>query len=471
MAEKKKKAPAGEAGHNTIDIPHEVIEPKPNGVAVTPIVETVDDTIRHEIAKFNIADSAIEQLKNVYGSLVINGPDDKDGYNKVRGAWSEIRTKRTGIEKKGLELRNQFKVVTTAISKEEDRLVALITPLEDELHKKWKAIDDEKERAKKEQEEAEGRKLMSRIEQLQTVGMSFKDGFYQIGDTITADVASLRAMPDETFEKLKAAVVKKAAELKKAADDEAELKRQAEAEQERQRQELKQQQEEIAEQQRQLKAQKDEMAKQLREMRLGKLFAIGMELEGTDVIKWQSVRLYIAPLIEMTADEFSRTVDTTAGQIKELKDKQAQEAETARLAKAERERKQKYMANCLEAAGLKYNWAAGTFNFANNFLDLVVVWEDLADLDEAAIALKAQEFGEQITKAKAQQQEWDDEKERENQAAEKLAMSDLQLWNKKLDKLAIDIMAFGPGEFKSDKFKKRAAAFMEKISDAIKDAK
>ena len=155
MAEKKaKKQPAGGVSE-TVYIPHEEM-PHGNGAPVLqPTVATVDQQIKLELAKFTLADAGIAQLKKNYEGLEISGADDKEGYKKVREAWRDVQSKRTGLEKKGLELRGGYGVITKAIKAEEDRLVDLITPLEDGLHKKWKAIDDEKERVKKEQEQAE----------------------------------------------------------------------------------------------------------------------------------------------------------------------------------------------------------------------------------------------------------------------------------------------------------------------------
>src|SRR5690349_345249 len=124
------------------DIPHEEVK--------LPDVTDPEAQIKTEIAKFNLADAAIEKLKQEYGSLTITDVKDKAGYDAVKAAWQDTRSKRTGLEKKGLELRGAYKIITKAIGKEEDRLIKLLEPLETELHGKWKAIDDEKERVKKE---------------------------------------------------------------------------------------------------------------------------------------------------------------------------------------------------------------------------------------------------------------------------------------------------------------------------------
>lgn len=471
MSKSRKKPADGENGAaETVDIPHEVVDSQTQ-TSLTPVFETVEHQIGRELAKFNFPEAAINQLKEQFGGLTISGPDDKTGYKAVKEAWSLVRSKRTGLEKKGLELRNNFKVFTTAIGKEEDRLVDLITPLEEDLYGKWKAIDDEKERAKKEQEEAEGRRLMARIEELQTIGMAFRDGFYQIGDTITVDVASLRSMPDDTFGKLKAAVAAKADEIKKAAELERQRKDKEAAELKRQQDDLKAQQEQMAEQQRQLQAQKDEMSRQLRELRLAKLQGLGMVLDGTELIKWESVSVYIANLAEITADEFNQLLEAAAEKIKELKNQKAQAEENQRQEAAEKERREKFIAKTLEAVGMVYNWHARNFQFKTELFYTEIGWNDFAGMDDAAIVLKAQEIGEFIIKAKKDQEQADADRKKETEKAEKLAMSDKQRWEREIAQLEAQILRIVPGEYKTKAYQQKAQDLLERVTNLMTNFK
>lgn len=471
---KKKATTAGGNGAATIDIPHEEVKqtaPASQVVVSEAPPDSDEARIKNEIAKFNVADGAIAQMKEVYGALVIKDESDKDGYNQVKKAWNEVRSKRTSLEKKGLELRNGFKVITSAISKEEDRLVTLITPLEDDLYKKWKAIDDEKERKKKEQEEAEGRQLMARIEELQTLGMKFRDGFYQIGDTITADVATLRAMPVDMFEKLKTAVKNKAAELQKIADDLAEQKRQQDLKLKQEQDELKRQQDELADQQRQLQAQKDEMARQLRDMRLIKLQSLGMDLEGKEVLKWDTIRLYIAPLIDMTADEFNRTVDITAEQIKDLKNKKAQEEEERKKVAAEKDRRDKYIASCMEAIGMVYNWNMRNFQFKLGDIYTELGWNDFNGMDDDAIMAKAKEVSEFILKAKKDHAAAEQKKEQDRQKAEKLGLTDKTRWDREIEQTSAAALRIVPAEYKTVKYREKAQNLLDQLTNIINEFK
>lgn len=317
---KSKATPAPEANTGAIqDIPHEVV---PNESKPESLITGDEGAIKRELAKFNYTDAKIQELKDQFGPLTIAGADDKEGYQAVKKAWNLVRGVRTGFEKKGLELRNQFKKVLTAISGEEDRLITLVTPLEDELYKKWKAIDDEKDRLAKEKEEAEQRRLMARLEELVGMGMKLENGFYQLGETISMDAATLRALPDDQYEKLKQTVKGKADEL-------AEKQRLAEEKAEEDRRALKKKEDDLKAEQEKLDKERAEMAKQRREIRVGKLEMLGMVLihGPAEVMAYDHVRLYLAPLLDMDNGEFTSVVDQTAIKIKEIKDEAAKKAQ------------------------------------------------------------------------------------------------------------------------------------------------
>src|SRR3972149_619815 len=365
----KKKGPAsGVQEAHTIDVEHEVIETttatnKENGGAIL-----VDDQtrIKMEIAKLNVADAGIAVLKEKYGTLVIADASDKKGYEAVKKAWNEVRSTRTALEKKGLEIRNQFKVITTAVKAEEERLIESLDPLETDLYKKWKAIDDEKERAKKEQEEAEQKQLMARVEEVQTLGMAFKDGFYQIGDTIAVDVASLRMYNDEQYAKLKGAIDAK-----------------------------KKQQDQLREQQEQLKRDQDAAAKIKRDNRINKLVALGMTYnERTDLFVhdngFRTTTHGGADRVSLDGSGFDEHAKIIAGHITDNiadKAKHDQEVEAERQAL---ENHKKFIAATMDRAGLNFSYTAQSFTWEDKNTAIEVTFAELIPLTEPEVSEKAQ---------------------------------------------------------------------------------
>lgn len=480
---------------NITDIPHEEV---PNSKDATPVeaqLVTVEDQIKLELAKFNVADAAIAQLKEAYGALVITGPDDKKGYEAVKKAWNEIRSKRTGLEKKGKELRSGYTVIAKAIGAEEDRLIELINPLEEDLYKKWKAIDDEKERVKKEKEEAEQAQLMARVEEIQTLGMTFADGFYQIGGTVSVDVASLRAYNDEQYEKLKGFITARKAELDKAAEEKAAADKAEQDRRDKEAADLKKQQDELREQQAELQRQKDELeqqkqeaAKLKRDNRIAKVTALGMTYnERSDLFEFdngfKSVTHEGALLFDLDEYGFTEHTNVLAGLIKESKDGKAQHDEQVRQEQAEKERLEKFIAESLESIGMTFSHARGRFIYSNTELDPIeVTWNDFVGMDDAAIATKAHELGDQIADQKAQvekiqadrkaEQDRKDQEARDEQARQdNLALSDRDRFFKDVARIEAAVAELSEANYKTKKFKTLAANLKNNISQELENAK
>lgn len=481
----RKKAPGtGDSnGADTIDIPHEEVKTQSNQVAVTPTVITVEDQIKLELAKFNVADSAIATMKEEYGALVITGQDDKKGYEAVKKAWNHTRTTRTSLEKKGLELRSQYKVITTAISGEEDRLVDLITPLEEDLHKKWKAIDDEKERAKKEQEEAEQKQLMARVEEVQTLGMAFKDGFYQIGDTIAVDVASLRMYNDEQYAKLKGAIEAKKKELDKIAADAAEKlrleneQRQKDADElKRQQDDLKKQQDDLRQQQEQLKRDQENAAKIKRDNRINKLVALGMTYnDRTDLFVhdngFRTTTNGGADLFALDDYGFDEHAKIIAGHITDSNaDKTKHDQEVEQEKKALEDHK-KFIAASMDRAGFTFSYTGQSFTWEDKNTAIEVTFAELIPLSEPEVSDKAQAYQAQIEEAKKLTAAADKKAKDAADKEAKLALNDRDRFFADVAGIEAILTEIHPDQYKTKKFQGLAGKLKADIVNILNATK
>jgi DNA repair exonuclease SbcCD ATPase subunit len=435
----KKNAPlAGDNGQHIQDIAHEVVTEKtPGAVSAPAVIITTEDQIRMEVQKFNLADSAIAEMKKVYGALTIAGPDDKDGYKAVKEAWNETRSKRTGLEKKGLEIRAGYTVITKAVKKEEDRLIELITPLEEDLYSKWKAIDDEKERAKIEREKAEQAELMKRVEEVQTLGMTFADGFYVIGENISMDVATLRAMPEDQYEKLKGRIQTVAAEIKAEKDRQrqAELDRQAEIQ--RQQEQLKKEQDELRRQQeamererRDLENQRLEANRMRAEMRTSKAQGIGLRYDARDGAfvfdnGWnEPIRVPAVDVFAMDDAKFPTWLEGVADEIRtQNADLARHEDELKREAEA-LEIKKKFIADQMKIVGLSFSYTAQAFQWEDKNTAISVPFAELIPLTEAEITKRAQGVFDEIAAAKKQTKEHDEKIAEQQRKEQQAAMGD-----------------------------------------------
>ena len=518
----------GTPGNNhTQDIEHEEVhvpeKDKQDTTTVAVEVLTVEQQIKNELVKFNLADAGIAKLKEEFGGLVISGPDDKVGYKAVKDAWGLVRSKRTGLEKKGKELRADYQVITKAIGKEEDRLIDLITPLEEDLYKKWKAIDDEKERLKREAEEAEQKRLMDRIEEVQTLGMTFVDGMYQIGSTITIDVASLRQFNDEQYGKLKQAIQNKKAEMDKAAAD---------AEKLRQEQEEKQRQDREA-----LEKEREELRHQRREVRIGKLEALGLEISGTgpdEVAVYKFVQLKTTELLDLSTDDWNNQLQNITKNINELKKDEADrqqridrtnkvkdlgfvlkaenfffdnghktitygiatlmdmddygfgehlkiladmvtEANQSKInheLQMEKEKKaqedhKKFIAASMERAGLLFSYTAQVFYWEDKNTAITVKFSDLLTLSEPEISDKAGALEVQIAEAKKLTADADKAAKDLADREEKAALSDKDRFLTETAAIQVTLNNLSTASFKSKKYQQLAAKLAADLSGIL----
>lgn len=435
-----KKEPAAALNHNhteTIDIPHEEVSPGPD--KVEPGKElTVQDQIKNQIAKLGVADAGIAALKDRYGSLTIAGPSDKDGYEAVKKAWNEVRSTRTALEKKGLELRNDYTIITKAIKGEEDRLIKSLRPLEDQLQEAWKNIDQEREAEKERQKKEDEDRLKARVQQLTDHGMVLHDGFYQLGSTISMDVVTLRALPDEAFAKLLDRVKTKKEELDEEArqekarkEQEEQQRRQQQQEIERQQNELKRQQEELQRQQETLRQEQERAIKVRRDLRSSLIMNAGF-IPMTDgrfrYFTGTNEDIDIpASLLDLEAEEFDsqlaawkQKVETAKAKKDELerqeaerKQAEAKEQEERRIA---REKKHVFIAASLQnVAGLVHDATDQQFKFSNEADDIWVKPTEMEDWSDEQILHKAQELAERVSKAKKEATRLEKERQQERQ--------------------------------------------------------
>lgn len=464
-------------GAMTEDIPHEVITT--NKSEPLPAKIDTEAQIKLEVAKFNLADSAIAEFNKKYGKLKIKSVDDKEGYNEVKEAWNIVRSSRTGLEKKGKSLRDNYTLITKAISTEEKRLIGLLEPLEDSLYEKWKAIDAEKEKVKKEKEEEEQRQLMARLEQLTALGMTLTDGFYRIGDTISMDVATLRSLPDDKFEQLRQAVAHKAVEILKQQEEAEALERKKKEDFEREQQELKEKQQKFEEDQRKFKEQQDQLkrdqeeaAKQKLQMRINKLESMGMRSDTESVIYSNGFNRFSVPIesVENIQDwpNYLVTIEKNIEYLDGLK--AAHDAEVA-AEKAETERRQKFIASELEAAGMSYEYSSESFVFVNKVINISFVWNDFAGMDDKAIKGKAFWAAEAISKAKKDAEKAEADEKLAKEKEHRLAMSDQQVFDSIIEQTEAFITStfFEIGIFKTPDFNTKANAIASRLLEILNE--
>ena len=126
--------------------------------------------IGQALETYSPTDAAIATLRKDYGALKIAGVDDKEGFDQVHTARMHVRDLRVGIEKRRKELKADALEYGRRIDGEAKRLTALLTPIETLLKEQEDWVAEEKERKKREAEEARRAVLRERMRQLRELG-------------------------------------------------------------------------------------------------------------------------------------------------------------------------------------------------------------------------------------------------------------------------------------------------------------
>jgi hypothetical protein len=114
-------------------------------------VLTPDVQVRLDLEKQGLAEKAILELEERFGSLEITDLSDETQLEAVKKAHREVLKARTGIEKYCKQAREMAIATQKAIIGVEKALVARISPLEDKLYEESQKVAREKERLAKQE--------------------------------------------------------------------------------------------------------------------------------------------------------------------------------------------------------------------------------------------------------------------------------------------------------------------------------
>ena len=163
------------------------------------VTTQVEKTIQQEVAKFDPFEARIAELKEKYQGLTIIDAEDKENYELVRVAISELRSIRTGTEKDKKEIKAPFLAACSTIEEKAKWIIAEVKKIEDPLQKRKDEIDEEREKEKAEKKRKQDAALFNRQLQLTKMGAQF-DGANFILEGIEVNMALVREVDDETYE-------------------------------------------------------------------------------------------------------------------------------------------------------------------------------------------------------------------------------------------------------------------------------
>jgi hypothetical protein len=172
------------------------------------------------LVTYTPSDAAIAQMR---GDLLPLAADEKavrttGGYEKVRLAIGTIRNLRVGIEKRRKELKEDSLKWGRKVDAEAARLTASLLEIEEPLKALKQTVDEEKERKRKEAEEAERAVVEAEIRAKRE-----------------AEEARLKALRDAEEERLRVENARIEAENRRLAEDRRKLEAETKAAEERQR--------------------------------------------------------------------------------------------------------------------------------------------------------------------------------------------------------------------------------------------
>jgi len=146
---------------------------------ITPTVGTdeAEKYIKNAVAKFNITDHYLGEIKRKYGSLKITGPEDKANYELAVAGISELRTLRNRVEDKRKELKEFSLTYGRAVDAEAKRITESIVSAEENLRKERQRIDDEKEAIRLAE-------YQRKVKALTDAGFRFDGQLYIAGDVM-----------------------------------------------------------------------------------------------------------------------------------------------------------------------------------------------------------------------------------------------------------------------------------------------
>lgn len=107
-------------------------------------------TLTQTLAKFNLADSVIQEMAESAAFLSIANVDDSEGLKAVHDARMTVRATRLEIDRVRVRLKKPSLERGQAIDAEANRLTGLVRPIEEGLHSQEKVIQAEKDRLKAE---------------------------------------------------------------------------------------------------------------------------------------------------------------------------------------------------------------------------------------------------------------------------------------------------------------------------------
>lgn len=144
---------------------------------LTPeVVEEINTSINTALITHNVTDTILQELKDNYMVLIINGQSDKEGYNTVSEARKRCKNIRVLAKKICEAGRAKANAEAQKWIDKQKSVIAQIEEVEDYLEKQEKEWEAERDRLKEEKRQQEENRRMARAQELTRFGARYEDG-------------------------------------------------------------------------------------------------------------------------------------------------------------------------------------------------------------------------------------------------------------------------------------------------------
>lgn len=364
-----------------------------------PVVLFVDNTVKKEVVKIDVAKAEIEAKIKKYKSLKVKDKDDEKGIALVKDAYNDLVKTRTSIDKKRKEVGKPFSDIKAGIDKYANDLVAMFAAVEAQLKTENDKVKlwEKEEQERKEREEQERKE--ARVKELVAAGIVFDGELYVINE-ITVDIVSISKFSDFDYNALLEKV-----KIEKAKNDEAEAR--AKKEREEQEQKSREEAERVERERKENRAEKLEMRTEKLEV-LG--FVTDEENEQYEFTNGgHNIKLSFDEAAEMNKAAF----DAFVTDHKTLLEKIEEDAIIARTTQLIENRTQ-----VLFALGVISDEAGENYFYKDVKIEGLTD-EDLGDDDATDWAARLDDIKSQISDIQARKDADDAKAKQEQEAAEK----------------------------------------------------
>jgi hypothetical protein len=171
--------------------------------------------IKNAIKQYSVTDAAIAELKAKYGALSVKSVEDKESYALVKTALSDVRQYRYAVENKRKMLNRNAIDYKNAVDSEAKRITEALLEIEEPLKQSKEWFDNEKEKAKAEEEYRKHQQFVERTTLLLQNGFQFNGSMYVL-DTLHVTTNQVREFDDAQWAEVATRATELGAERLKA---------------------------------------------------------------------------------------------------------------------------------------------------------------------------------------------------------------------------------------------------------------